>query len=187
MKRWLVLMSVLVCLSGCAHKVLMSQLGIVSGFGIDKIEDRYRLTAQVVNPSSIAGNQHDTLSIFSVSAGAIINLIANYFFIPLYQGLGAVLGTVLAEGVVCIIQMFMTRDVVNYRRYLKYTFIFCFIGEAMFLVLQMIHVQNSFVNIIVSMTVGVVIYSILSGIYFIKFEGMSIKNIKNRMRGNKNV
>ncbi len=68
MKRWLFLMSVLVCLSGCAHKVEMSQLGIVSGFGIDKIEDRYRLTAQVVNPSSIAGNQHDTLSIFSVSA-----------------------------------------------------------------------------------------------------------------------
>lgn len=64
MKRWLFLMSVLVCLSGCAHKVEMSQLGIVSGFGIDKIEDRYRLTAQVVNPSSIAGNQHDTLSIF---------------------------------------------------------------------------------------------------------------------------
>lgn len=147
----------------------------------------FKSIAGSIRTQLIIPMERDNVYIFSVSAGAIINLIANYFFIPLYQGLGAVLGTVLAEGVVCIIQMFMTRDVVNYRRYLKYTFIFCFIGEAMFLVLQMIHVQNSFVNIIVSMTVGVVIYSILSGIYFIKFEGMSIKNIKNRMRGNKNV
>lgn len=71
MKRWLFLMSILVCLSGCAHKVEISQLGVVSGFGVDKTETGYRVTAQIVNPSSVAGNHPDTLPIYSISAEGV--------------------------------------------------------------------------------------------------------------------
>lgn len=45
-----------------------------------------------------------TLAVF---AGAFTNLIANLFLIPLYGAKGAVLGTLLAEGVVCLIQVLM--------------------------------------------------------------------------------
>ncbi|MDE5977297.1 MAG: Ger(x)C family spore germination protein [Turicibacter sp.] len=68
MKRVLCIIVTLFCLSGCGQKIEMSELGIVSGFGIDKLETGYRLTAQIVNPSAIAGNQHDTLAVFSISA-----------------------------------------------------------------------------------------------------------------------
>ena len=68
MKRWLIFITVFICLSGCGNKVEMSQLGIVAGLGIDQIEGGYRLTVQVVNPSYVAGKQPETLSVFSISS-----------------------------------------------------------------------------------------------------------------------
>lgn len=64
---YVMVMLMAISLSGCGHKVEMSQIGIVAGLGIDQTENGYLMTAQVVNPSSIAGNQHDTLSVFSIS------------------------------------------------------------------------------------------------------------------------
>lgn len=142
----------------------------------------FKSIAGSVRTQLIIPMERDKVYIFSVSIGAIVNLIANYFFIPLYQGLGAVLGTVLAEAVVCLIQIFMTRDVVKYGKYLKYTVISCFFGEIMYIILKKISIQNAFLNIIVSMFVGAMIYSLLCGIYFIKFEGFSVKNIIKKIR-----
>ena len=68
MKRWLIFITVFICLSGCGNKVEMSQLGIVAGLGIDQIEGGYRLTVQVVNPSYVAGKQPETLPVFSISS-----------------------------------------------------------------------------------------------------------------------
>lgn len=142
----------------------------------------FKSIAGSVRTQLIIPMERDKVYIFSVSAGAIVNLIANYFFIPVYQGLGAVLGTVLAEAVVCFIQIFMTRDVVKYGKYIKYTLISCIFGEIMYIVLQKNCIQNAFLNIVVSMVVGVIIYGLLCGIYFIKFEGFSVKKIKNKVR-----
>ncbi len=68
MKRWLIFITVFICLSGCGNKVEMSQLGIVAGLGIDQIEGGYRLTVQVVNPSYVAGKQPETLPVFLISS-----------------------------------------------------------------------------------------------------------------------
>ena len=68
MKRWLVLLSMCFILSGCAKKVEISQLGIVSGVGIDNTDSGYLMTALVGNPSSVAGNQFNTLPVYSISA-----------------------------------------------------------------------------------------------------------------------
>ena len=140
----------------------------------------FKSIAGSVRTQLIIPMERDKVYIFSVSAGAIVNLIANYFFIPMYQGLGAVFGTVLAEAVVCSLQVFMTRDVIKYGKYIKYTVACCLFGEGMYLILQRINIQNAFLNIIVSMMVGAVIYSFLCAIYFIKFEGFSVK--KNKIR-----
>lgn len=142
----------------------------------------FKSIAGSVRTQLIIPMERDNVYIFSVSAGAIVNLITNYFFIPLYQGLGAVFGTVLAEAVVCFIQIFMTRDVVKYGKYIKYTVISCFFGVIMYSILQKIDIQNAFLNIIVCMVVGVIIYSLLCGIYFIKFEGFSFNKMKNKVR-----
>lgn len=91
MKRWLLVISVLICLSGCGHKIEMSQIGVVAGFGIDKVENGYRLTAQVVNPSAVAGQRSNSLPVFSISAEGdslfeayrqLNNLTAKVLYLP---------------------------------------------------------------------------------------------------------
>ncbi|WP_066288005.1 Ger(x)C family spore germination protein [Bacillus sp. FJAT-29937] len=46
--------SILIILSGCWNRRELNQLAIVVGLGIDKSEDQYLVTAQVVNPAEIA-------------------------------------------------------------------------------------------------------------------------------------
>ncbi len=48
---YVMVMLMAISLSGCGHKVEMSQIGIVAGLGIDQTENGYLMTAQVVNPS----------------------------------------------------------------------------------------------------------------------------------------
>lgn len=68
MRRFLLVMLLCCFMGGCAHKIEITQLGIVAGFGIDKTDTGYSLTAQVINPSSIAGNHENTLPVFTISA-----------------------------------------------------------------------------------------------------------------------
>lgn len=68
MKRLLFIIAMCFCLGGCAHKIEMSSIGIVAGIGIDKTDTGYLMSAQVVNPSSIAGNHQNTLPIITLEA-----------------------------------------------------------------------------------------------------------------------
>lgn len=68
MKRLLFVLGICFLMGGCAHKIEMSQLGIVSGIGIDKTLEGYRMTAQVVNANAVAGNRPNSLPVFTISA-----------------------------------------------------------------------------------------------------------------------
>ena len=140
----------------------------------------FKSIAGSIRTQLIIPMERDRVYIFSVSAGAIVNLVANYFLIPLYQGLGAVLGTVLAEATVCFIQILMTTDVIKYGKYIKYTVISCFFGGIMYVILQRITIKSAFLNIVVSMMVGAIVYIMLCGIYFVKIEGYAIGNMRKK-------
>lgn len=134
----------------------------------------FKSIAGSIRTQLIIPMERDRVYILSVSIGAAVNLLANYFFIPLYQGLGAVFGTVLAEASVCLIQIIMTADVVKYGKYIKYTTVSCIFGSIMYIVLQTITIKNALLNILVSMFVGTFIYSVLCALYFIKREGYAV-------------
>lgn len=138
----------------------------------------FKSIAGSIRTQLIIPMERDKVYILSVSVGAVVNLLANYFFIPLYQGLGAVLGTVLAEAAVCLIQIVMTTDVVKYGKYVKYTIVSCIFGSTMFIILQAITIKSALLNILVSMLIGALIYSVLCGVYFIKIEGYAIGKIR---------
>lgn len=138
----------------------------------------FKSIAGSIRTQLIIPMERDKVYILSVSVGAVVNLLANYFFIPLYQGLGAVLGTVLAEAAVCLIQIVMTTDVVKYGKYVKYTIVSCIFGSIMFIILQAITIKSALLNILVSMLIGALIYSVLCGVYFIKIEGYAIGKIR---------
>ena len=71
MKRLFLLLSCLLCLGGCSNKIEISAFGIVSGLGIDQTETGYRLSAQVINPSSVTGNHQGTLPVYVLEAEGV--------------------------------------------------------------------------------------------------------------------
>jgi spore germination protein KC len=48
--------------------VELNKLGIVAGIAIDKIDDKYIVNTQIINPSAIAGETQNTLPIYSLEA-----------------------------------------------------------------------------------------------------------------------
>jgi len=53
-------------LTGCLEHTELNKLGIVSGIAIDKVDDKYLFTAQILNPSAIAGEVHNALPIYTL-------------------------------------------------------------------------------------------------------------------------
>ena len=53
-------------LTGCLEHVELNKLGIVSGIAIDKIDEGYLFTAQILNPSAIAGETQNALPVYTL-------------------------------------------------------------------------------------------------------------------------
>lgn len=53
----LVFLSVFVFLSGCWDRREINELAIVKAIGIDKIDENYEVTLQIINPGVVSGNQ----------------------------------------------------------------------------------------------------------------------------------
>jgi len=62
------LLALLPMLTGCMERIELNKLGIVAGLGVDKTEDGYILTAQILNPASITGSNPNALPVYSLTA-----------------------------------------------------------------------------------------------------------------------
>lgn len=63
----LIILSV-VTLTGCLERLELNKLGIVAGIAIEKTDDGYTVTTQILNPSAIAGKTTNTLPVYSLTA-----------------------------------------------------------------------------------------------------------------------
>jgi len=64
----LLVISSIMTLTGCLEPVEINKLGIVAGIAIDKEDDKYIVTTQVINPSAIAGESQGALPVYSLKA-----------------------------------------------------------------------------------------------------------------------
>ncbi|WP_022778694.1 oligosaccharide flippase family protein [Butyrivibrio sp. AE3009] len=60
--------------------------------------------ANVIRTQYLLPRKKDRLFVLSLFSGAIINLILNIILIPKYESIGAAIGTLTAEAMVCIVQ-----------------------------------------------------------------------------------
>ncbi|MFC0524343.1 Ger(x)C family spore germination protein [Pontibacillus salicampi] len=63
MPRFRITLQLLLCLlllTGCWSKRELDELAIVTSIGVDKVEDEYRLTLQIINPGEVAAQQITT-------------------------------------------------------------------------------------------------------------------------------
>lgn len=87
--------------------------------------------ANVIRTQVILPQGRDIVFIRSVVSGAVVNLAANALLIPRLGAMGAVVGTLLAEGSVPMVQWLHLRRELPYGRYLRYAAEYAGVGLAM--------------------------------------------------------
>lgn len=132
----------------------------------------------------------DNVYIISLTSGAIVNLIVNFFLIPRFSGIGAIIGTIAAEFSVAFIQFFMCRKDIPIKEYIVNGLSFCAIGFVMYLgVHALSSVSGSAVITMgVQIITGAVIYLVIGCLFMLKIkmnaflinEGLKFLHIKKR-------
>lgn len=73
----------------------------------------------VVQTQYLIPFQHESIYIYSVVFGALVNLVLNFVLIPLWGASGAVIGTIGAEVTVCVYQLAHIRQIFSFRQLAK--------------------------------------------------------------------
>lgn len=106
--------------------------------------------------------------LYSVCIGAVANLVLNLIFIPKYAALGAVIGTLGAEAIACITQLYNIRKEFDLKSYFVDSLVYIFLGVVLFASVRVCALINVItpVKIIVEITVGALVYGALTFIYW---------------------
>lgn len=123
--------------------------------------------ANVIRTQYLIPNEKDKEYILSLIIGAIVNLCLNIKLIPLYEAKGAVIGTIIAEAIVCIVQTYSARKDILIFKYIKECFIFFIIGIIMFyFVRYILYLEiNLGIKLMLGIILGAIIYISLGLIY----------------------
>lgn len=148
------------------------------------------LTIPFVSFASIIRTQYlipkDCVSIYigSVFAGAVVNVIVNLLLIPIYLGNGAVIGTVLAEFIVFIVQTLAVRKEIPSFQYLYNSLPYMIIGLVMYFCVKVVAhiIDHSVLLLLVQVILGVIIYSTLTFYILFKKEDETLSNFLSSIK-----
>ena len=148
--------------------------------------------ANVIRTQYLIPNHFDNVYITSTIIGAVINLILNILLIPKYQGIGACIGTVVAEFTLMFIQAWAVRKTFSIMKVIK-EYLFVFIASiVMYISVLFISKMLSLTifSLIIQIMLGVIIYIIIVFIIlilkkdkilqYINFKNLKI--IKNKLK-----
>lgn len=107
--------------------------------------------------------EKDKAYVVSLVAGAVVNVICNYFLILRYQARGAAIGTIIAELVGFIIQTAVAKKDINVWRLMREGLIFVFPGLFMAVAVMFFlsFFESGILSLCISIILGVVIYCAL--------------------------
>lgn len=117
----------------------------------------------------------------SILIGAIVNFIFNMIFIRRYGAIGATIGTILAEFLVCFFQCMAIRKDINLKEYLPSCLKFFITSLVMFIIVYFVgkNMEKTLLTLVIQVTLGVFIYCILN----YKYIKSQIAMFINRKKG----
>ena len=133
--------------------------------------------ANVIRTQVVLPQKRDTIFVKSVCCGAAVNLIANALLIPGMKSMGAVVGTLLAETTVPVVQYLILRKELPYRTYLSYVGIYAVIGGIMLVCVRVVGrlvPAETWVNLGIMTATGIAVYGALCLVYW-KISGKGIQ------------
>jgi O-antigen/teichoic acid export membrane protein len=143
-----------------------------------------------ISISSVSGSQYLTainktkVLTFSCIAGAIVNVILNAIFIPMYNSVGAAIGTIGAELTVTLIQLYHIRDVIKINEIIKMGMKYIISGILMFMVCIIIgnHFGSTIISTLLQICTGGILYFISLLILKDKFFIECIYKVVNMLK-----
>lgn len=98
---------------------------------------------------------------------ALINLIVNMFLIPKYGAMGAVVGTIVAEGLLFLLQLLIIKNDLPVLKYMMKCVPFLFSGVLMMILVDKIGLVMalSWTNLIIQIAIGGVVYIVLTTLF----------------------
>lgn len=126
--------------------------------------------ASVIRTQYLIPNRLDKQYTISLCVGAAFNVLFNYLLIPHLNAFGAVLGTIVAETSVCIVQAFYVRRVLPIKKFACMSIPYLIIGLFMFLAVRLVGISLplSVLSLIIQIVVGAIVYGVLATIYLVK-------------------
>lgn len=112
----------------------------------------------------------DKIFIFSLTAGAAVNLILDFLLIPTMQGVGAIIGTIAAEVTVAVLQFGLCRKAIPLKTYLINGTAFTVIGLMMFFCVKAVELLqlSPLPTLILQVATGMIVYCVLACFYMVK-------------------
>ena len=120
--------------------------------------------ANVIRTQVVLPQKRDSIFVKSVCCGAAVNLAANLCLIPSLKSMGAVIGTLLAEMTVPVVQFLILRKEVPYRKYIDYVGIYAVIGGVMLVCVRLagrLLAAETWLNLGIQTVIGIAVYGAL--------------------------
>lgn len=116
--------------------------------------------ANVIRTQYLIPYKMDNIYVMSTIFGAIINVILNLIFIPLWNSMGAAIATLAAEVSVCVVQIFSIRKDINIKKYILISTLFVISGLIMYIVLLNLKIvfESLLLNMLIRIVIGTGIY-----------------------------
>ena len=138
--------------------------------------------ANVIRTQYLIPIHEDKIYIISVMLGAVCNATINWFLIPRYDALGAVIGTVVAEFVVMFYQSIKARMELPVNQYLRDTLFYFAAGFIMYIAvlgIKMILPFTLFPAMCIEVVAGAAIYLLLCYLYMRKKDEELLESLLN--------
>ena len=142
--------------------------------------------ANVIRTQYLIPNKMDWSYIVSVMIGAGVNLVINGLLIPRLDAMGAVIGTICAEGSVCLCQTIMVRKQLEIKRYVRDTFPLFLVGLAMLILIEIIsRLTDNPAVLLLEIAAGGIFYVLAAALYLIVLKPPYIAEIIQRVKRRK--
>lgn len=137
--------------------------------------------ANVIRTQYLIPKKKDKVYIISTIVGSCVNLLANFILIVKYGAIGATIGTILAEGAVCLYQTIKIRKELDIKCYIKKSSFYIIPGMIMCIIIRFIGdlLGQSVLTGMIQIVFGGAVYIVLSFIYMFYTKNPIAINIAN--------
>ena len=137
--------------------------------------------ANVIRTQYLIPKSKDKIYIISVILGAVLNMLINLLCIPKLGAMGAVIGTIVAEFTVMLVQCMCVRKDLEFSTYTKDSWFYIISGSVMFVLIKLIqkNAVASLSNVFTQIIIGVFVYGSISALLMFIFSRDRFLHFKN--------